>query len=462
MLSVVSALSLASGLYACPRSDAGSGAPTKLLPTTGTAYDVAGLAVAVSGNIAVIGSPLDDEQGAGSGSATVFRWNGTDWVQESVLLASDGVANDRFGCAVSVDGDRIAVGARYAHANGVASGAVYIFHFNSSIWAPEAKLMAADANAFGEFGAAVSIRGERVLVGARLNDDLGPDSGAGYLFRWTGNSWVQDAKLFGDNTLPHDQFGTAVALADDVALIGAPNSDPAGWSAGAAYVFRRSPSGQTWNQEARLEPASPAPSRQFGNAVAIDGENALIGAWGDDEQGWDAGAAYVFRHSANGWSEIEKLTPFDGSECGLFGCSVSIRGSNALIGSPLAPAADAASGAAYRFRADGTGWTVQEKLTASADSLTYGFGYSVSVDASAFLVGAPFDDDSGTEAGCAYVFTILEPLFADLNGDGSVNQLDLAILLGAWAALGGPADLDGDGWVGQEDLALMLGAWTSV
>jgi hypothetical protein len=451
---------------ACPESLRESLSPptipeTKLLPASVAAYDVAGQAVAVSGNIAVIGSPLDDDNGAASGSAFVFRWNGTLWVQEALLLADGGAAYDRFGCAVSIDGDRIAIGARYADMNGGNSGAVYLYRFNSSIWAPEAILVPTDATPFNDFGSAVALRGDRVLVGARFDDQEGLESGAAFVFRLEGNDWVQEAKLTATDAAPFDQFGTAVALDAGVALIGAPLSDPEGWAAGAAYVFHApTRNGGTWIQEAKLEPIGLPSSGQFGNSVSLAGHTAVIGAWGDDEIGWDAGAAYVFEYGDGAWTLDAKLTAFDADGGEYFGCGVSVRGPNILVGSPLSAASGPANGAAYRYHRQESLWTSAEKLTPASNAPPSGFGFSVAIDSSAYLVGAPFDDSEGTEAGCAFVFTILDPLFADLNGDGSVNQLDLAILLGAWAVQGGPADLDQDGLVGQEDLALLLGAWT--
>ncbi len=447
------AAALALSVSACAWSQ------TKLVPADVAAYDVAGLSVSVSGNLAIIGSPYDDDKGSGSGSATIFRFNGTAWIQEVKLLAADGAAYDSFGSAVGISGDRVAVAARYDDDGGVNSGSVYIFHFDGSDWVPEAKLHAGDAAPFDDFGCSLSIDGDRILVGARNDADKGFDSGSAYLFHRSGSAWTQEAKLTASDGTAFDRFGSSVSIRGGVAAVGAPIDDPSGWGSGSAYVFRLG--GSVWSQEAKLKANDFSSSDEFGHSVAVDGNVIAIGAWGDDDAGWDAGAAYVFRFTGGVWSQDQKLVPNDGAAGDYFGSGVAIRGNNVLVGSPLCDATGPASGAAYRFRWSGSNWTQQQKLTAASNDPIYGFGYSVSIDVSAYLVGTPYDDDHGTESGCAQVFTILDSLFGDLNGDGVVDQFDMAILLGAWADLGGPADLDEDGIVGASDLALILGAWTS-
>ncbi|MBL9118446.1 MAG: FG-GAP repeat protein [Phycisphaerae bacterium] len=433
-------------------------AQTKLLATNVAPYDISGFAVAVSGNIAVLGAPLDDTNGSASGSAAVFRWNGTAWIQEATLLAADGSADDRFGGAVSIDGDLIAVSSLFEDGAATDAGAVYLFRFNGSIWAPEAKLVAPDAGSFDQFGWSISVEQDRLLVGARHDDDGGLDAGSAYVFHRLESGWQFEAKLSAFDGGPYDLFGASVALSGNRAVIGAPNDDLYGWGSGSAYVFRRSSRG--WISDAKLKATDQSWSAEFGQAVDIDGGTIVIGAWGDDEGGPDAGAAYVFREEDGVWAEEQKLLSDDGVAGDLFGCSVSVRGHNILVGAPLASATGPASGAAVRFHKQGVAWNQQETLTAATNDSLFGFGYSVCIDDSAYLVGVPYDNDAGSEAGGAYVFTFLEPLFADLNADGSVNQLDLGILLGTWGVLGGPADLDADGIVGPADLALMLGAWT--
>jgi hypothetical protein len=435
-------------------------AETKLIASTVAPYDISGFAVGVSHNIAVLGAPLDDtpqHPGDATGSAAVFRFNGIEWVQEKTLLSPTPHANDRFGGAVSIDGDLIAVSSLFSDTAATDAGAVHLFRFNGAQWVFETTLLAPDASAFDQFGWSICVDGDRVVVGARWDDDRGLDAGAAYVFHREGGVWTVEAKLTADDGGPYDHFGAAVALSGDHVIIGAPQDDPFGWGAGSAYAF--SLSDGAWFQHEKLRPADSASSAEFGTSVDIDGDMTIIGAWGDDQNGWDAGAAYVFQRDEGlgGWLESTKLLASGGVGGDLFGCAVSIEGDNILVGAPNA----GSHGAAVRYHRQVASWNEMEVLTATADGAPLGFGYSVSLDDTAYLAGAPYENISGSESGCAYVFTLIDPLFADLNADGAVNSLDLGILLGAWGVAGGPADLNGDGLVDPADLALMLGAWSA-
>lgn len=452
---------IALALLASPRSLL---AETKLVADDVAPYDVSGAAVAVSHNLAVLGAPLaDGPTGVPSacGSAAIFRYNGIDWFQEKTLFGPALSANDRFGYDVAIDGDLVAIGAPYDDDAANDGGAVHLYRFNGSNWVFEATLVAPTPGAFDEFGAAVDVHGDRVIVGARNDDDRGLDAGAAFVYVRGGDGWHCEATLLAADGGSFDRFGFSVAISGTHALVGAPIDDPFGWGSGSAYAFAFVDG--AWQATSKLKPADTSWSAEFGHSVDLDGSGAVVGAWGDDENGWDAGAAYVFRWNGATWTEEAKLLSSAGLAGELFGAAVAIHHNDVLVGAPLADFAggNASLGVAIRFRHIGATWTQAETLTASANESANGLGTSVAVDDSAYLVGAPFAPSAGSESGCSYVFTLLPTLFADLNADGSVNQVDLAILLGAWGAAGGPADLDRDGVVGASDLALLLGAWTT-
>ncbi len=134
------------------------------------------------------------------------------------------------------------------------------------------------------------------MIGARFDDDDGVDSGSAYVFTRTGTAWSQQAKLTAADSAAGDWFGYSVALSSDIALIGAHfnDYDVDGVDSGSAYVFKRS--GTTWSQQAKLTAADATAGDQFGGRVAISGDSALIGARlvDDDVYGVDSGSAYVF------------------------------------------------------------------------------------------------------------------------------------------------------------------------
>jgi len=209
----------------------------KLLASDGAADDRFGDSVSISGNVALVGAELDDDKGTDSGSAYVFRWSGGSWVEEQKLLASDGAADDRFGSSVSISGNVALVGAELDDDKGTDSGSAYVFRWNGSSWLEEQKLLASDGAGSDYFGSSVSISGNVALVGAYLDDDNGTYSGSAYVFRWNGSSWVEEQKLLASDGAADDRFGDSVSISGDMALVGAFWDDDNGTDSGSAYVF---------------------------------------------------------------------------------------------------------------------------------------------------------------------------------------------------------------------------------
>jgi hypothetical protein len=311
--------------------------------------------------------------------------------EEVRLVASDGPAGSRFGSAVSLDGDRALVG---APGDGSEPGAAYVFVRSGGAWIEEARLSADDGAAADGFGGSVSLDGDRALIGAAGADN---ESGAAYVFVRSGGEWFEEAKLTASEGEEGDDFGYAVSLDADYALVGAPEQEPRG----ATHVFVRS--GATWTAEAVLEPSLASGGAGFGYSVSLDGSNALVGAWRDDviSGGSLRGSAFVYTRSESTWSEEAKLVGSDVADFDLFGLSVSLDGDRALIGSSDSAQGEFgeeySAGAAYVFLRSGTGWAQEQKLVASEREGVGLFGFSVSLDGDSALVGA-----FGSEA--AYVF----------------------------------------------------------
>ena len=181
------------------------------------------------------------------------------WQLQSVLLATDGTESDRFGAAVAAHGDLVVVGARWEDANGENSGSAYVFRRTDQTWTPEGKLVGSDTAAGDNFGHVVAVSSGTIVVGAYAHSEL-PDyyTGAAYVFEHDGLSWQQQAKLAPPGSQARDNFGTSVAVDGDLLVVGAPGVilDCVPYSsAGAAYVFRREAPGWTFLQELRASDA---------------------------------------------------------------------------------------------------------------------------------------------------------------------------------------------------------------
>jgi len=321
----------------------------------------------------------------------------------------------------------------------------------------QTKLTAADGAAEDEFGVSVGLDGDRALIGAYGDADNGILSGSAYIFEKQGGVWVQTAKLTAGDGAASNYFGCSVGLDGDRALIGAYGDDDNGFLSGSAYVFEKQ--GAVWVQTGKLTASDGAEWGFFGYSVGLDADRALIGAFGDDD---DSGSAYVFEKQGGVWVQTAKLTADDGAAYDYFGVSVGLDGDRALIGALLDDDNGYYSGSAYVFEKQGDLWVQTAKLTAADGAAYDSFGYSVGLDADRALVGAYGDDDSGDDSGSAYVFDLCA---GDVDGDGDTDHADLGALLSAWDSYEGDpnwnpnADLDGNGHVGHSDLGILLGDW---
>lgn len=310
--------------------------------------------------------------------------------------AGDGDSADQFGRAVALDGDTALVGAsRDGDPNGEGAGSAYVFARSDGTWSQMAKLVADDGDGGDAFGYSVALSGDTAVVGApRDEDPNGGKAGSAYVFSRASGEWRQTAKLVASGGESEDRFGRAVALDGDTAVVGAYGTGP---GAGAAYVFS---GGESWSQETDLGTAVDLERNDgFGWDVAIDGDTALVGAGGD---GQFAGAAYVFARSEGAWTRTARLSG-DGDQNDFFGTAVALSGDTALVGSPDDDTNGTDAGAAYAFGGAGGSWTRQSKVTAGdADD---NFGESVAVDGDLALVGAFRDEDpNGTFSGSAYAY----------------------------------------------------------
>ena len=259
-----------------------------------------------------------------------------------------------------------------------------------------------DANEF--FGFSVAIAGDIAVVGAQGDDENGDESGAAYVFTRSDAGWSQEAKLTANDAEAGDQFGGSIALFGETILVGARRKDDNGDESGAAYLFTRYDS--DWIQQAKLTAADGEAGAEFGRSVALSDDTLIIGAARDDEKGEDSGSVYVFTRSGTNWSQLAKLTAADGAKGDVFGISVALDGDTALIGADLDDDKGEDSGSVYVYtRSKGT-WSQQAKLTAADAGNVDIFGVRVAISGDTALIAARRDDDdvNGVDSGSAYVF----------------------------------------------------------
>lgn len=139
----------------------------------------------------------------------------------------------------------------------------------------------------------MAIDGNRGIIGARDHYQNGEDSGAAWVFVRQGDTWTQEAKLVGDDTEAGDSFGRAVAISDSVAIVGVDGDDDAGMDAGASYVYDLV--SDEWVFREKVVLAGIEAEDFLGYAVAVAGDDAVVGAYGDDDIAVNSGATYVLK-----------------------------------------------------------------------------------------------------------------------------------------------------------------------
>jgi len=226
------------------RYDSASGTwqeEAKLLASEAGTNEYFGSSVALSGERALIGSHGDDNF---KGSAFVFRYDSVSgtWQEEAKLVASDGPAQRKFGNSVSLCGTTALVGAHSDKDNGIAAGAAYLFDYNDSsgTWEETAKLLASDGEAYERFGCAVGVFGQKALIGKWGDETYGAGTGSAYVFGYDpfSKTWHEEAKLLASDGENGDYLGRSAALFGDKALVGADSdSNINGANAGGAYVY---------------------------------------------------------------------------------------------------------------------------------------------------------------------------------------------------------------------------------
>jgi hypothetical protein len=324
-----------------------------------------GTEVDLGESIAIVGAYGYDDRGADSGAAYLFRKSGG---QIAKLLPGDVQAGDYFGASVAIDGapgaDRVLaiVGAPRAWTSGIWAGAAYLF--DAETGTQVAKLLPNDGRRWDVFGDRVDISGDRAIVGAVGSDARGPESGAAYVFdtRTGKQLW----RLLGDDTTTGDRFGCAVAIDGTLAIVGAwGDANKGGTQAGAAYVFDVT----TGQQVAKLLARDGAFADTFGWRVGISGTTAVVSAWQESSYGPLSSAVYLFDVSArdrNYNRQIRKLVPSDHGREKQFAYP-SIHGRKVVVGAPGDDEDGFDAGAAYVFS---TGVGVQDPREGSVRLLS--------------------------------------------------------------------------------------------
>jgi choice-of-anchor B domain-containing protein len=311
-----------------------------------------GSALAISGREVYVGQPGNSYA---PGMVYVFRQLPAGTWRAATKLTMPGATNgDGFGNALAIDGNTLLVASTKADSS---KGAVYVFTREGTTgWRERARITAADRKANDEFGSTILLSGDRAFIATGQQRKRG----AVYVFRRNGATWAAEttftpAPASATDTLPNPSFGNALAASGNRLMIGNFRADSA---TGAVYVYTRDASG-AWKLETRIPSPGPVTgkSAQFGSAILLRGDTAVIGAANDRV----TGAVWVFaRDTTSGrWNPITRALPFDGSFGSRFGSAIAEVGNELWVSGV---GSNRFQGRVYRFTRDSTSFTGATKM----------------------------------------------------------------------------------------------------
>jgi hypothetical protein len=330
----------------------------------------------------------------------------------------DGESNDFFGRSVAINGDYAIVGSwQDDDASGVDQGSALIFKRNSNTgqWLFIQKLFNSSPSPQDYFGHSVAIFGDYAMVGANGDDDAaGADQGSVCIFKRNSATeiWEFQQKLLNQTPVADDNFGIALSIYGDYAIIGA-NRDHNGTAIeqGSATVIKKNPVTGVWEFQQKITNIVPTTGDNFGFAVNIFNEYAIIGADADDDAvALDQGTATIYKRNATTgiWEFQQMLVDSEPALSDRFGISVAINGNYAIVGTYLDDdlgGANQGSASIFKRNPNTNTWTFQQKLFNTNPSSAENFGISVTISDAYAIVGANLDDGiSGIDQGSATIY----------------------------------------------------------
>ena len=373
----------------------------ELTHTGGTMDDGFGAAVSISNTSILVGAPFDDQISENAGSVYYFQHDGSSWFESQKIVHSALESEDRFGAAVAIEGDQAIIGAPGDNLHGSLSGAAYFFRFDGTSWMEDESVTDPDGQSFDQFGSSVAISDEYAFVASLYDSDQGSNAGSVFVYRNDGSGWAYSQKL--EPAGPGASFGRSVSIDGGHAAIGADGDSHAGLHTGAVYLYRLE--GISWVLDTLLTAGDPGVEDRFGTAASLDYPQLLVGSPHDNAQGPSSGSVYVFTCDAGTWTQKEKLVASDGAEGAQFGKTLAIKGRFAIAGSYFRDGQyHVDEGAAYLLYYDGRTWVELTKLLPQNSDEYDFFGYSVALSDVFTVIGAPTNMDLVNEPGTAYVF----------------------------------------------------------
>ena len=355
-----------------------------------------GTTVDVDGNTAAVGVGGSRFGEFPNGAVCVYAREGANWTLEQCVTDTDEVPNsdDGYGFVVALSGNTLVVGASIDTTNGVTGGAAYVYVRDGHTWSLQQKLFASDPANFAQFGVAVDIAGDTIVVGAYGDDDSGFHTGAAYVFRRNGTTWTEEQKLKASDAAPDSSFGQSVSLSGQTIAIGAPSqSSPDALFSGAVYVFVNDGAG--WQQQDKIKANNTQERQALGSTVSISGDTIvaaapgeLIGEPSDDFNNvLSKGAVYIFERTGTSWDHQKRFFERDRNRTGGFAVRAAIDGDTIIVGDPTFDAGARFTGAVFVYERNGNGWSLKYTLAANDGQFLQAMGFAIAISGDTVIAG---------------------------------------------------------------------------
>lgn len=397
-------------------------------------YGQFGHSISVDGNRMLVGAYNASE----SGLAYVYEFHDDMWNQVAVLNNNRQNANNQFGYSVSLLGNRAIVGAPFGNGS-FDSSAVYVFDLIEGDWQETQVLFPAENLLFSRFGASVSLITDRILIGS---PNEGEDSaGAAYVYDYNNSNWELTQRFQSDDVQSSDNFGWSVSLQNNTAIISAPNDDDLGDNSGAAYLFNFD--GLSWQQTAKIVAEDSFAGERFGHRVDIDQQRLVVGSDISANAVTNNSFVYIFELINGNWLFTQKLT--EGSNQSQFGSSVNLNGNYLVVGATSYPFCCNKTGAVFLYEYLNGSWERQRTIVPASESNSSRFGSSVVITDSQILVGANRHQGGAVNSGSVFWYTNennngVENDFISIENHGYLNNFGISIKLDGKTLMSGAPD----------------------